>query len=82
MVRSSVCWRLNAASVRASPITQGNSQFSPVPSKIPLNALNGLWPVAAMTIIATANANSVVTTGMTTPPARCMTAIRAATLGA
>ena len=53
-----------------------------MPSKIPLNALNGLWPVAAMTIIATAKAKSVVTSGMTIPPARCMTAIRAATLGA
>ena len=82
VVSSSVCWRLNAASVRESPVTHGKSQSRPVPSNIPLRALNGLCPVAAMTTIATANAKRVVTTGMTIPPARWSTAIRAATLGA
>ena len=53
-----------------------------MPSKIPLNALNGLWPVTAITIIAIAKAKIVVTSGITIPPARCISAIRAATLGA
>ena len=82
VVRISVCWRLKAASSLAVPMTHGKSQFSPVPSKIPLNALNGLWPVTATTIIAIAKAKSVVTSGITIPPARCISAIRAATLGA
>ena len=32
----SVCWRLSAAVVRSSPVTQGKIQFSPVPLKIAL----------------------------------------------
>src|SRR5947209_14563505 len=31
---SSVCWRLPAAVARSPPLTQGNSQFRPVPLKI------------------------------------------------
>ena len=81
-VRISVCWRLNAASARSWPSTHGKNQFRPVPLKIPLKAVKGLWPVAATTSIAMRNAKIVVTSGMTMPPARWKKASRAATLGA
>ena len=43
VVRSSVCWRLSAASDPRSlgPSTQGKNQFRPVPSKIALYAVTG-----------------------------------------
>ena len=34
VVRSSVCWRFAAAKERSAPVTHGNNQFSPLPSKI------------------------------------------------
>ena len=77
-VRISVCWRLKAASTRSWPSTQGKSQFSPVPLKIPRNALSGLWPVAAITTIPIPKAKTVVTSGITIPPARWAIATRAA----
>jgi hypothetical protein len=73
---------LKAASVRSWPCTQGKSQFSPVPSKIPLKAVKGLWPVAATTSIPITSAKIVVTIGITAPPARWKAETRAATLGA
>ncbi len=82
VVRISVCCRLNAASDRSWPSTHGKNQFSPVPLKMPLKVVNGLWPVAATTIIAIANAKKVVTSGITIPPARWNTSSRPATLGA
>ena len=70
VVRTSVVWRLNAAVVRSLPVTQGNSQLSPVPLKISRYVESGFFPVVTtITRPPRRNATSVVMSAVASPPA-------------
>jgi hypothetical protein len=68
VVMISVCWRFSAAAGRSALEVHGSSQFRPVPSKIALYVLSGLWPVARMTRPPARKARRTVSSGTTTPP--------------
>src|SRR3954454_10182392 len=78
VVWMSVCWRLSAAAGRSALLVHGSSQFSPVPSKIALYVLSGLWPVTRITSPPARKASTTVSSGTTTPPPCTYAASRAA----
>ena len=74
VVKISVCWRFSAAVTRSSPVTHGNNQLNPAPSKIARYVVIGLLPVVTSTTRPpTKNASSAVSTGASNPPAFCAT---------
>src|SRR3954463_16675745 len=74
----SVCCRFSAAAGRSALLVHGSSQFRPVPSKIALYVLSGLWPVSRITRPPARNAMTTVRSGTTTPPPCTYAARRAA----
>src|SRR3954452_20163283 len=74
----SVCCRFSAAAGRSALLVHGSSQLRPVPSKIALYVLSGLWPVSRITIPPARNAMTTVRSGTTTPPPCTYAASRAA----
>ena len=72
----SVCWRLKAA-IESKSHGSWKNQLSPAPSKIAWYVLIGFLPVVTSTTSPPiTNAINTVSSGATTPPARCAIARR------
>ena len=75
----SVCCRLSAEVHGNEQVCHGRSQFSPEPLKISLYVPSGLLPVnTSTTRPPTRKARRAVRSGVTSPPARCVTVRRRA----